>query len=284
MFKANDSIMKCPNCGEVLTKVISKKMYSCLNNHSFDIAKQGYVNLLMSGKTKQKIHGDSKEMLSARKDVLHGGYYQGISNLLNSSIKSSLSLNKDISSIIDLGSGIGYYLSKLKDSVNNQSIKYYGIDISKSGIVEASKLDKEITWVVGSTNKLPYLDNSADILISIFSPFTLDECARVLKDNGLLFVISPNQNHLIELKEVVYKTLIPKRVDRNEFESINFTKIKTHNLKELITIKKEDLKSLLLMTPHYWKSSIKAKEELYMLESLDVSIDIELKIYKYKTL
>ncbi|KFZ26135.1 MAG: 23S rRNA (guanine(745)-N(1))-methyltransferase [Candidatus Izimaplasma bacterium HR2] len=282
MFKYNDSILKCPNCGESLIKDTNNKMFSCQNNHCFDIAKQGYINLLMSNQIKGKIHGDSSEMLNARKNILFGGYYKSISNLLVRTIKQELKGKKENTSILDLGCGIGYYLKEIKDSLDKTLINYYGIDISKSGIVEACKLDKSINWVVGSTNKLPYLNNSVDILISIFSPITLTECERVLKKDGLLFVISPNQGHLIELKEIIYPNIILKREDRNELDSVSFIKINSSNLKEVISVKNADLKSLLLMTPHYWKSSIKAKEELYLLDSLDVSIDIELKTYKYK--
>ena len=256
MFKYNDSILKCPNCGESLKRDTNDKLFSCENNHCFDIAKQGYINLLMSNQFKGKIHGD-----------------KSISNLLVRTIKQELKGKEEITSILDLGCGIGYYLKEIKNSLDKSLINYYGIDISKTGIVEACKLDKSINWIVGSTNKLPYLNNSVDILISIFSPITLTECERVLKKDGLLFV---------ELKEIIYPNIILKREDRNELDSTNFIKINTSNLKEVISIKNTDLKSLLLMTPHYWKSSIKAKEELYLLNSLDVSIDIELKTYKYK--
>lgn len=282
MFEINDSILKCPSCEENLIKDINKKIYSCKNNHCFDIAKQGYVNLLISNQLKSKIHGDSPEMLNARKSILFSGYYKSISDLLVKTINLELKNKEELISILDLGCGIGYYLKELKNNFDNLLINYYGIDISKSGIVEACKLDKSINWAVGSTNKLPYLDNSVDILISIFSPFTLTECERVLKKDGLLFVISPNQGHLIELKEKIYPNIILKREDRNELDSFKFIKTNSSILKEVISIKNTDLKSLLLMTPHYWKSSLKAKEELYLLDSLDVSIDIELKTYKYK--
>lgn len=278
MFKMNDSLIKCPNCDSVLEKDNSFNLYKCINNHSFDIAKQGYINLLMSNQKKSMTHGDSKEMLEARKQILFGGHYKCISDLLNNVVKDNTT-NK-FTSILDLGSGIGYYLKELKDSITNEEINYYGIDIAKPGIIEACKLDKDINWIVGSSNKLPYLNNSMDILISIFSPFTISECERVLKKDGLFIIISPNQNHLIELKEEIYPNIIPKREDRNELSSNIFKKVDSYILKEKVLIKKNNLKNLLLMTPHYWKSGIDAKEKLYLLEHLYVSLDVELNIYK----
>lgn len=49
-------VLCCPVCGELLNK--SDKAYKCKNNHSFDIAGQGYVNSLQSGKLKSERRGD----------------------------------------------------------------------------------------------------------------------------------------------------------------------------------------------------------------------------------
>ena len=40
---------KCPNCASALTPHLAEKPYvlRCENGHSFDVAKQGYVNLLL---------------------------------------------------------------------------------------------------------------------------------------------------------------------------------------------------------------------------------------------
>ncbi|MFK5883089.1 MAG: methyltransferase domain-containing protein [Candidatus Izemoplasma sp.] len=273
-------ILKCPICNRHLSKNDKENVFKCDNNHSFDIAKQGYINLLMSNQNKAKIHGDSSEMLNARKEILFGGYYYGISNLLNKTIKSELNdINKSYN-ILDIGTGVGYYVKQLKDKLSRSNMTYYGIDISKPGINVAAKLDKDINFIVGSNSNLPYLKNSIDLIISIFSPLDESECERVLKDNGKLIVISPNRNHLIEIKKVVYPSIIEKRIDRNELLSKKLIKIQSRLYKEVVNIPKKDLKNLLLMTPHYWKSSKENKENLYILDSLDVSIDIVLNVYQ----
>lgn len=46
------NILTCPVCGEKLN--IDGKAFKCANSHSFDIAKQGYVNLLLTNKSGDK--------------------------------------------------------------------------------------------------------------------------------------------------------------------------------------------------------------------------------------
>ena len=61
----------CPVCGGALEKRAGA--YRCQKNHSFDIAKSGYVNLLLN--SSQGHHGDDKLMVRARRDFLDKGYY-----------------------------------------------------------------------------------------------------------------------------------------------------------------------------------------------------------------
>ena len=63
----------CPVCRQPLVK--KENTLRCGSGHSFDMARQGYVNLLMSGKSSKKRHGDDKAMVQARTDFLQGGWY-----------------------------------------------------------------------------------------------------------------------------------------------------------------------------------------------------------------
>jgi len=266
-----ESIIKCPICGEYLEKE-NRQMF-CSNKHSFDIAKQGYVNLLISNKQKDLHHGDSAEMLQARKDILHNGYYSVIADELVKTIsKKESGLN-----ILDVGTGIGYYVKEVKNNVPLNT--YYGLDISKKGVLEASKLDKEMNWIVGSGSKLPFMDESIDLIISVFSPIDEAEFSRVLKPSGTLLVVSPNENHLYELKEACYETVLPREYDKNELVT-HFDKNESKNISKSEMFKKEHLKSLLMMTPHYWRTTLESKEKLYALDELKVNIDVVLNIYK----
>jgi len=86
----------------------------------------------------------------------------------------------------------------------------------------------------------------------------------------------------MEMKKVIYPSIIEKEENRNEFASYNFSKVDRKIIKETIYLKKEELKDLLLMTPHYWMTTKESKENLYALDSLDVGIEVIIDVYKNK--
>ncbi|MCK5780095.1 MAG: rRNA (guanine-N1)-methyltransferase, partial [Psychrilyobacter sp.] len=88
------SILKCPVCGEKLNRV--EKSYKCKNNHTFDMGKQGYVNLHMSNEKRSKNPGDDKDMIISRKKFLEKGYYKKISDSLNFIILNDIEENNNI--------------------------------------------------------------------------------------------------------------------------------------------------------------------------------------------
>lgn len=55
----------CPHCGQVLRRM--ENSLRCVNNHSFDLAKQGYVNLALQCKASENY---SRERFRARRDIL----------------------------------------------------------------------------------------------------------------------------------------------------------------------------------------------------------------------
>lgn len=63
-------MLLCPKCGSKLIK--EKRVWRCLNNHSYDIAKRGYVNLALHHKA---LSGDDRDMVKARTRFLSHGYY-----------------------------------------------------------------------------------------------------------------------------------------------------------------------------------------------------------------
>lgn len=183
----DNQLLLCPVCKENLIKDTSNKTYKCKNNHTYDIAKEGYVNLLISNQKRSKNPGDSKEMVLARIDFLSKGYYKKLSDKINEKIVQYLIKNhKDKFNIVDLGCGEGYYMINLKNYMDEKNIKanYYGIDVSKDAVKYAGKTNKDCVWAVGNNFNILASDKSVDCIISVFSPIDIDECNRVLKDDG----------------------------------------------------------------------------------------------------
>jgi 23S rRNA (guanine745-N1)-methyltransferase len=280
-YNSFDFSLICPVCKENLERVPSDKCFRCSNNHSFDISKQGYVNLLTNSQKSSNLPGDSKEMVQARRDFLSGGYYEELSNQLNkfvlkglkSKVNNSTSLN-----ILDIGCGEGYYTNELFkfSKCKNVSSSFVGLDISRDAIKAASSLNKEILWVVGNSHYLPIKDSSVDCALSVFSPVKIPEIIRVLKDDGILIRVLPGVNHLIQIRNIIYPNVILAEEKDLSIEYDGLKLIDSIKVTYDISLNTEGLLELVRMTPHYWKTSKANKEVLNEIERLIVSIDMQI--------
>ena len=146
MFLSSYLPLICPLDNKRLTRKADQ--LSCENGHSFDIARQGYVNLLTVQQKKSKQPGDSKEMIVSRRRFLEAGYYAAISDKLNE-IVARLSAGDKPITVLDAGCGEGYYLTHCLQYLENlhadKDIVCVGMDISKPAIVAAAKRSNENT-------------------------------------------------------------------------------------------------------------------------------------------
>lgn len=269
------NVFSCPICRKKLD--ISGKSYSCPNGHSFDVARSGYVNFLLS-KHGGGVHGDNKLMVRARREFLEKGYYfplcQRVSSLAAEIVKSG-----DV--ILDAGCGEGYYTSELKEKIDqsNIAVKICGIDISKTAVEFAAKRKSGIDFAVASVFDIPVGDESCDILLTMFAPYCGEEYFRVLKNGGFMIMAIPSENHLWELKKSIYDT--PYKNDVKDYELENFEFLKSERVSFIINItEKEDIQSLFSMTPYYYKTGKKEQERLNYLEKLETQADFEILLYK----
>lgn len=279
-----NQLLLCPVCKENLIKDTLNKTYKCKNNHTYDIAKEGYVNLLISNQKRSKNPGDSKEMVLARIDFLSKGYYKKLSDKINEKIIEYLTQNsKEEFNIMDLGCGEGYYLINLKNYMDEKNIKanYYGIDVSKEAVKYAGKTNKDCVWAVGNNFNILASDKSIDCILSVFSPIDIDECNRVLKDDGIFIRVLPRTNHLIELRNIIYSEVhLNEKVYKASDEDNEY--VEESNVTFDIELNKEEILSLLKMTPHYWKSTPENKEKLDSYESLLITIDMRIGVFQKK--
>ncbi|WP_213608300.1 23S rRNA (guanine(745)-N(1))-methyltransferase [Pseudoalteromonas sp.] len=230
----------CPICKHPLA--LNEKTLQCSNNHSFDFAKEGYVNLLPVQNKNSKDPGDSLEMVQARRSFLEQGYYGFLQTALANIVKP---LNANL--IIDLGCGEGFYTHAIADSTYGS---VYGVDISKSAVKYAAKRYKQCQFSVASISQAPFDDHLADVLVSVFAPLFDNELARLIKDQGSLIVASPGPRHLKELKDYIYDTV-------NEHTEIatpaGFELVSKHLITEKVELVFSDVKNLIMMTPFAWK-------------------------------
>ena len=268
---------KCPSCGLALTLNANSqpKTYSCSNNHSFDMAREGYLNLLLAQHKRSRNPGDSDDMIRSRQRFLSAGYYQPLSDAIISQIASSAEgFNQ---SLIDLGCGEGHYMQQLRNA--SAELKLLGIDISKFAVRLAAKRKMDARLVVDSAFNIPLFENRIDTAISVFSPISGEETARILKPGGTLIMVGPGEQHLSGLTEIIYDKTVPHA--GNPLETTGpFSLQESIEIKETISVKGSDIMDLLTMTPYYWHSRPEQQELLAKLEKLETTVHFYIKIYK----
>ena len=265
-------MLLCPKCKTALNRNLNT--FTCSNGHSFDISKEGYVNLLLDNKKNSMFPGDNKEMVSAREQFLNKDYYAPLKDEILKYLEESVS--KDIIIMLDAGCGTGYYSIHIKEKYSKR-IDLFGIDISKFAVQKAAKKTKDGTFVVGSTFDLPIQNESIDLILNIFSPKAIDEFKRVLKKNGLLIQVMPGEDHLIELKEILYKDKTYK--NEVEFSYGDLVLKDKRSVKYNISVNKDDLIHLFTMTPYLYKTKIEDIKALDNVDALNITIDFVIAIW-----
>lgn len=201
-------MLTCPICQQALT--LTTKTYRCPASHSFDVAKEGYVNLHVVQHKKSKNPGDTPESVQARRRFLSAGFYAPLRQAIVERV-SSLGASR----VLDIGCGEGYYTQALADAAK----QVVALDIAKSAVQIAAKADKQhrITWVVGTGAILPVADGSMDLCTSFFSPLPKDEMLRVLAPGGFLMVATPAPRHLYAMRQALFDMVIehePQKIHR----------------------------------------------------------------------
>lgn len=251
----------CPVCHSPLSKKGNRAV--CINGHSFDFAKEGYLNLLLANKKHSQDPGDNKEMVKARKDFLDEGFYTPLANKIASIINDRF--NRPIT-LIDAGVGTGFYLSKIISSRNNEDDVYLAIDISKHAVRYASKLNSRAECSVQSVYDMPFEDKSSDVITCVFSPYSWQEYARCLKDDGVLIVANPAKNHLIELRNALYLNV--KDIDSPLIPQ-GFVIVCSDEIEYKFEI--DNISSLLMMTPYAYRASKESVERVKNISKMQMS-------------
>ena len=256
--------MICPKCGQ---KLIRKgQSWICQNAHTYDIARQGYVNLMLDG----SVHGDSKKMVQARHSFLLKGYYEVLKEKLE-----ELAGKYHPKTLIDLGCGEGYYTS----CMSRYADECYGIDLSKDALKVASRLDKKTQYVVASIFHLPFDDKKADCITNIFAPAPIEECCRVLQSEGIYIRVAPHIRHLYEFKKELYEEAYENEIELIDDARLRLIKqIKVEDKMHLDN--NEDILALFMMTPYYWKSSKEVFKKVAEMSELTSEIAFDIQIYR----
>ncbi len=264
-------ILSCPVCASLLLK--EEKRYVCVRGHSFDIARQGYVNLLLSHGT--GTHGDNALMIEARARFLSKGYYEPLARALSETVSRYAN---EGALLLDVGCGEGYYTAWSANALQEKG-EVYAFDISKDALKATAKRRLGATLFAASAYEMPVSSGSVDIATLFFSPFCREELLRVLKPDGILVMAYPGVEHLWGLKRAIYDTPYKNRPEDTRIEG--FTLLETETIsKEIFLPDNETVTALFAMTPYYYKTGEKDKAKLASLPSLTTEIEFHLCVYR----
>lgn len=260
----------CPLCQQTL--VFAEQSYRCLNNHSFDQAKQGYVNLLPVQFKHSKAPGDNKNMVLARRAFLDKGFYQPLVDKMLSLYQQYAQLEQPL---LDAGCGEGFYSHQHKN-LNNQ---VYGVDIAKETIKIAAKRYQDCHFSVGTLSKLSFKDNYFAWITSVYAPILETEFTRVLSDGGYLLTVTPAKQHLYELKQLIYRDAKEHDTTKTPIEKL--TLVTQQQLTYPMHFdNSDDVLNLLAMTPFAFKASELLIEEIKGKTSFSCQADFILRLYQ----
>lgn len=268
----------CPLCRASLH--VDIKTWRCDNGHAFDVAKQGYVNLLPVQHKKTKAPGDSDASVTARQTFLQAGFYQPlqhaiaqwVAELIPASVSASLPW-------LDIGCGDGYYTLALTNALPIQQAMV-AIDISKPAVLALAKFAKHAQqlWqhqsqaqrtspsiypVVASASQLPLADNSLAGISSIFSPILPSEFARVLTQGGHLIIAKPAQGHLLDIRQRLFDDVREHHSDKFLSQiAPDFELVSTQTIDVPLRLSADQLANLLTMTPYAYRAKRHKRDAL----------------------
>lgn len=281
----SESALLCPACGTALDW--NAKECRCANGHTFDLAKEGYANLLLSHQRRSSHPGDDDKMIQARRRFFDSGAFNPLSNLINKTIQTLHSkthtLTQPVFSLLDCGCGEGHSLGALSESHDGQ---FFGVDVSKEAVRCAAKRYKKTKWIVANgMRKLPFADRSLDAILSVLAPRNPEEFARILKPDGALILGVPGPNHLIELRSRLAANAgdFEEKADEAAAKCAPyFTETHRDILSYKQTLNATQIADLIQMTPIFWCSSPEAKAAVQQLDYLTVTVRFALLTLKNK--
>jgi 23S rRNA (guanine745-N1)-methyltransferase len=277
-----ETIFACPICKSSM-KVMDFKSIICSNHHTFDFAKQGYMNLTIhSVNTKY-----SKGLFEARRKLItEGAFYKPLSHAIAKIINEHLFKSKEIISILDTGCGEGSHLSNICDMVMTDSFKSVvgvGIDISKEGIMVASRNYSNKIWAVADLANTPFKNKQFDVILNILSPSNYVEFNRLLKSDGIVIKIVPQSGYLKELREHLF--LKPEKQNYSNSETVerfyeSFQFVESSRLSYVMNINKPSIEWLVQMTPLTWSTTEERVKSFLNKDSAQITVDFDILIGK----
>lgn len=277
----------CPHCKASMLREGGSLFCTGEKRHTYDIAKEGYVNLLPPGRAKNAHTGDGADMIRAREVFLAEGGYDRYSREAALIAADVLIEADEVSgcTLIDAGCGEGRHTVNMAKALADAlpaMVTAAGFDASKFGVKAAAKryvkgtVPEGVTPFFAAANifSLPVRDGCADVFASLFAPLPEDEARRTLRRGGVLLICAAGAAHLSEMRQVLYETPIPSGGGAAVPEG--FTTVREKIIEYPLELKtSEEIMALFTMTPFYHNAPAEGRAKLEALSSMTVTVQVK---------
>jgi 23S rRNA (guanine745-N1)-methyltransferase len=278
------SLLRCPVCADGLA--LTARTARCSRGHAYDLAKQGYLNLLPSAST--GIEGDTAAMIEARANFLAGGHY--------APIRDSLRAHTPPAAIrfAEVGAGTGYYLAGViaetgpaegGAAVGVGERVGIALDVSRYAVRRAARVDERIGAVVcDAWKELPLRDGVVDVVLNVFAPRNAAEMRRILAPGGTLLVVTPNQAHLAELIAVLGMVRVDEEKERRLRDSLagEFTQTDSARVEVGMRLDHRSVEQLVAMTPsaRHLQPAELTERIAVLADPIEVTLSVTLSVWQ----
>lgn len=274
------NMFRCPICHSHM-KVEQRKSLVCTDNHTFDFAKQGYVNLM----TRPANIPYDKQLFSARRSIImESNLYTKLHDTLAEIIRQSLGETYDQPIIYDAGCGEGSHLQCILTRLDDHRITGVGLDISKEAIRMAAANYKESIWLVADLAQSPFARQSCQVILNILSPANYQDFKRVLAYDGVVIKVVPGSKYLIELREVLYDDTSYDNEDTVSLFKNHFQLVDTIPLNDRVNLSHQQLQQFVRMSPLAWNATEDKIQSFLKQDSCNITIDLEILVGKHMTI
>ncbi len=234
-------LLRCPLCGGAFS--LKEKSLVCEKRHTYDVARQGYVNFVPG----QKEMFYKKELFESRAKVFEAGVYAPVVARLSAAIERFVQKENPV--LLDAGCGEGYYTKNVCDQ---RAMTRLGFDLSKDAVRLAARGQHAARFFAADLKNIPLQSGAADVLLDIFTPANYAEFARVLAPGGMIIKLAPRSGYLQELRALAGERLRRQEYDGGDVERYAREKMNVlsqETISYTLPVTQETAQHLARMTP-----------------------------------
>ena len=132
---------------------------------------------------------------------------------------------------------------------------------------------------MATLSHLPFDNKFFNWVFSVYAPILEQEFTRILADDGYLLTVTPAENHLFELKSLIYRQANKHDTAKSPIHDLNLV------TEERINYSMEfnnsiDIINLLAMTPFAFKTTDQLLDDLKSKTEFSCQADFLIRLYR----